>query len=126
MILIGPNKPAKSQSADVGRSRFHLAMLLRVRTHQLNFSGAYLRPMRNVDPGIATQLNGIDRIRNHSSTQAKVVLGNRISNTILRVVERLVHRLGVADGLFNRVNAHLYCTELASQLSGNGRFSSIR
>src|SRR5216683_6336175 len=69
----------QSQSADVRRSCFHtLAMLLRVRTYHLNFSRAYLRPMRNPDPGVASQLNGIDRIRNHSSTQAKVVLGDRI------------------------------------------------
>jgi hypothetical protein len=35
----------------------------------------------DADPGIASQLNGIVGVCNHSSTQAKVVLGDRIRDT---------------------------------------------
>jgi len=72
-------------------------MLLRASTYHLNFCSAYLRPLCDTDPGIASQLNGIDGIRNHSLTQAKVVLGDRIGDTIPRVVERLAHRPGIAE-----------------------------
>ena len=50
------------------------------------------RPMRNADPGITRQMNRIDGIRNHSSTESKVVLGDCIGDTIPSVVERLAQR----------------------------------
>jgi hypothetical protein len=44
-------------------------------------------PMRNTDPGITRQMNRIDGIRNHSSTESKVVLGDCIGDAIPSVVE---------------------------------------
>jgi hypothetical protein len=101
-------------------------MLLRVRTYHLNFSSAYLRSMSNADPSITSPSNGIDGIRNHSSPQAKVVLGDGIGDTIPRIIERFTHCLGIADGLLNRIYAHVHGTELASQLSGNRCLSGAR
>lgn len=108
------------QAGDIRRSCLHtLAMLLRVRTNQLNFGSACTRSMRNADPGIPRQMNRIDGIRNHSSTESEVVLGDRVGDEIPSVVEWLAQRSGIADCLLNRVHAHMYCTELSSQLSSN-------
>ncbi len=108
------------QAGDIGRSCLHaLAMLLRVRTNQLNFSSAYPRPMRNSYPGITRQMNRINRIRNHRSTESKIVLSDCIGDPIASVVDGLAQRPGIADCLLNRVNTQMYCTELSSQLSSN-------
>ena len=82
------------EPTDVCRSCFDtLAMKPQVGTKNLNFSGACMSPMRNADPSIATQLNWIHRIRNHRSSQAKVVLRDRIGDTIPLVAYRLPHAL---------------------------------
>jgi hypothetical protein len=117
----------QAESTNVYRSCFHtLTMELRVRADHLNFNGACMSPMGNVDPGIATQLNWIHRIRDHSSTQAKVVLRDRIGDTISLVVYRLAHHCGIAKGLLNGIDAQIGRTELPRQVSGNRCFSGSR
>src|SRR6266581_2254981 len=115
----------QSRSSDVGDSLFHATlMLFRIRTRYFDFNRFYLSSIRDADPSVARELKWIDRVRNHSSTETEIVLGDRVANTIPRIVERLAEHSGIPDGLLDRVDAEIHGTDLMGQLPGDRRLPS--
>src|SRR5450631_2415829 len=101
-------------------------MLVCIRTLDLNFNRAHLRALRYVEPSIASKLNGIDRVRDHRSMEAEIILGDRVAYAIARVVEGVGEKRGISKGLLNRVDAEIYTAQLTSQLHGNHGLSGAR
>jgi hypothetical protein len=115
----------QSQSGNVREPRFHaVSMFVRIRALNLNFNRCHVRAVRYSEPSIASKRKWINRVCNHCSTDAEIVLGDRITDTIPSVIESFADRSGFPDGLLNRVDTQMHGTELASQFSGNHRLSS--
>src|ERR1035437_10465938 len=101
-------------------------MFVGIRTLDLNFNSAHLRALRYVEQSIASKLERIDRVRDHHSAEAEIILGDRVAYAIARVADGFRVKRGIPKGLFNRVDAQIYSTQLASQLLGNHRLSGAR
>ena len=82
----------QSRAGNVGYSCFHPApMFVGVRTRNLDFNGTYLCAVRDFDPSIARERNGIHRIRNHRSADTEVIRGDRVAHAITGVVQWADH-----------------------------------
>ena len=112
---------------DVTRPGLHPAsMLVQVGTYDFDFDGVSARSFRDFDPGIPPAGKRIDRIGHHGASDAEVVLGNRVTDAISNIVERLRDGSGIAQGLLDRIDAQVHRSDLTSQFAGNRRFSGSR
>jgi len=112
---------------NIGHSRFHaLAMLLRIRAYNLDLDRSTVRAMRDAKPGITGNLKRINGVRDYGTTEAKIILGNGVADTISSLIDGLAARPGIQNGLFNGVNAQIDAAKLASQLPSKGGLSSAR
>jgi hypothetical protein len=88
LILAGENFfPRYAQSDHVGWTRFQaLTMQLRTRTRNFDFKLTHSGQTRDLSPSVASHPKWIDGICNHSSTEEKIVFGDRGGNAIARFV----------------------------------------
>jgi hypothetical protein len=99
------------QSGQIRVAGFHPApMFFKVGALDLDFHRADLGARGNLDPRIAGELDGIHGVRNHRQANSEVILGERVCNSISRVVERPGSVLGRAHGLLDRVNSQMNCS----------------
>jgi hypothetical protein len=57
-------------------------MLLRIRADNLDLDRSYVRAMRDANPGITGNLKRINGVRDYGTTEAQIILGNGIADTI--------------------------------------------
>src|SRR5208282_376934 len=128
LILAGENFfPRYPQSENVGWTCFQaLTMQLRTRTGNFDFIPAYSGQTRDLSPSVASHSKWIDGICNHSSTEEKIVFGDRVGNAIPRFIKWPVHLAAITNGLLDGVDAQIHRGELTSQLSGNRCLSHSR
>jgi hypothetical protein len=101
-------------------------MFVQIGTFDFDFDGVDARSFRDFDPGIPRAGKGIDRIGHYGASDAEVVLGNRVTDAISNIVERLRDGTGVPQGLFDRIDAQVHRSDLASQFADDYRFSGSR
>ena len=80
-------------------------MLFRIRAGDLHFHDVRRDSIRDTDPSIPGNLKRIHGICYHASTEAEVVLGDRVADAIAHIVKRFTDLTGISDGLLNRVDA---------------------
>src|SRR5688572_24320961 len=96
------------QAGNVRNSGFHPAsMFIRIRTPDFNFDMTRTRTSGCLDPGIASEFDWIDRVRNHCPAQTQVVLGNGIADAISRIVEGSLNSSGIQYRLLNGVDTQI-------------------
>ena len=77
------------QSWSICRSRLYTASVFGlIRANDLHLDACDLRPIRDVNPGLARDRQRIHRIGNDGVTEAQVVLSDRIRGAIPGIVER--------------------------------------
>src|ERR1700691_1393713 len=128
LILAGENFfPRYAQSDNVGWTCFQaLTMQLRTRTRNFDFKLTHSGQTRDPSPSVASHSKWIGGICNHSSTEEKIVFGDRVGQAIPRFIKWPVHLVAITDGLLDGVDAQIYRAELTSQLSGNRCLSHSR
>jgi hypothetical protein len=128
LILAGENFfPRYTQSNNVGWTCFQaLTMQLRTRTRNFDFKPTHSGQARDLSPSVASHSKWIDGICNHSSTEEKIVFGDRVGNAIPRFIKWLLHLAAITNALLDGVDAQIHRAELTSQLSGNCRLSHSR
>jgi hypothetical protein len=114
------------QSRDIGESRLHASpVFIEVRTYDFDFNRAGAHTFRHREPCITGEMNGIDAVCNNGMSDPQVILCNRVGHPISGVSKVLAWS-AITNGLFNRVDAKMQCTEVAGQPSGNRRLSDAR
>src|ERR1700728_2057225 len=101
-------------------------MQLRTRTRNFDFKLTRSPQTRDLSPSVAGCSKWIDGICNYSSTEEKIVFGDRVGNAIPRFIRWPVPLAAITDGLLDGVDAQIHRAELTSQLSGNRCFSHSR
>ena len=85
-------------------------------------SGAF----RNAQPGIASQLERVDRIGNYSSAGAEIIFSDGIGYKVTGLADRLAAICSVKHGLLYGIDAQVHCADLTRQLSGHRRLANSR
>jgi hypothetical protein len=112
----------QSQTGNVHDSRLHAAsMLLSVRAHDLDFDGTNLYRVCYFNPSIPSELKWIDRVRDHRSTNSKIVLRDCVGGAVTCIVESLVNHARSTDGLLDRIDAQMHRSDLTSQFPSYSR-----
>ena len=115
MILAGDYlfPTGQPQSENIWFACFHSgAVLTRIRTYDLDFHSNRLSASTDFEPGIAGNLQWIDRIGNHCPPDAKVIFGDRIGDPIARLIKPYGVRGAISNRLLNRVDPQMYRADL--------------
>jgi hypothetical protein len=83
-----------------------------IRTGDLDFDAAYLSALPDFEPCLAHYRERINRVRDHSASDAKVVFGNSIGDAIACLAKKWDLRRAIPDGLLNRVDAQMHAADL--------------
>ena len=100
----------------------HDALLvdLRVRADDFDVDRLYACAFCYVAPSVARDLQGVDRVCDDRAAEAQVVFGEGVGDA----VAFLNHgKAGVAQSLFDRVDAEVHCAGLAREFARNGRLA---
>src|SRR5262249_5699259 len=123
MVLAGSDvfPSGRVQSGNVNDSLPHpTPMFIAVEALHLDFYEGNSCGVRYCDPSVTSQVNRIDRIRDHRSTDSKVVFSDRVGNPIPDIIDGLAQQSRISDGLLDRVNTQMHGSDLTGQFPGDG------
>src|SRR5262245_31290863 len=109
------------QSGNVNDSLLHATpMLVAVEALYFDLYEGNSRGVRYCDPSVTSQLKRIDRIRDHCSTNSKIIFRDRVGNQISDIINGPAQQSRISDGLLHRVDTQMHSADLTGQFSGNG------
>jgi hypothetical protein len=113
MVLAGSDvfPSGRVQSGNVNDSLPHpTPMLVAVGALYLDFWEGDSCGVRYCNPSVTSQPNRIDRIRDHRSTDSKIVFRDRVGNPIPDIINGLAQQSRISDGLLDRVDTQMHGT----------------
>jgi hypothetical protein len=122
---IGPRQ--RRQAWSICCSRLDSSpVLLCVRAPDFDLDRLDAGAFRHAQPGIASQLERIDRIGNYGSADAEIIFGDGIGYTVAGLTHRLAAICSAKHGLLYGIDAQVHCADLTRQLSGHERLANSR
>ena len=97
-----------------------------VGTRHLDLETRDIGSSRDGSPRVTGHRKRIDRVRNDNPSQAQIVFGDRVPDTISCIVNRVRGDTGTADRLFDRIDANVDAAELGRQPPRNRRLTDTR
>jgi hypothetical protein len=94
--------------------------------HDLDVDRPHSGACRSIAPGGARQRERIHGISHDFEAKPQVVLGDRISHPVPRIVDRAPKHTGAANRLLDGVDSHVDGGQAAGQCSGDRRLPCAR